>query len=765
MQLKIYRHYSDIPSKHIELYNLSISIYYINFIKRGLVRKTITIPYLFLVKIILVLSVMINNYFIFFHLNPSLVDMAGHFGSAKTFSAGLFHSYTDQNFLGTIQNLFYPPMQDFLISFIAYFTHENFLLAGKIYLSITYLFFIFSIYKLTDIFHNNKTKLFFILILFLYLFSRNYENQTFQGFTIFDQLATGLITQFLGVGFLFFLIRILLMNKAEIKNKYVISILLGMCALSHIVSFLVAFSIVFLFIVIRKEYYLIKSSIYGFLIGSLFLIPFIFNLKYVAKTNIFEQNYNITFSFSIICLFFIFIFYNSKEKKFPILIFFSISIFILNFTGQYLFSIYKIKFLPDFHYYRICIYALIFLIIEIAMLYDSYLDEKINLKDFKKNPQVRNKINLVLLYSIILICLVISGHRLFFNELFDDSFFMNNITINANKNIFTKSKQTFGRSIFIVSNNPGDQNLAEYLRLLDINLQTANGVYWENSLTNYLFVSYNSLLFKESSGILDRWWKNIENCNEYNCFLEQFIRDYNINTIIIDENFKNNTLPEKTKTCLQKALNNRETIFYKFEKQGEFTLSDKFELNKTYSVFHVEQKNKDFFSNSSPIELIHIAYYKKYKPTETNFFGNYFNNTLNYCLSTYPNKINYASFLDSRFINKFVNIKNISLDFKNVNNINFSKVKKNEYNITIDSKIPVFFKIKLSYFPGLKLLDENKKEVPLVPGISYVVGYGKGNMTLIFERGYYYYISYVLSIIFFIYCSIQIFRNKKPPRA
>ena len=79
--------------------------------------------------------------------------------------------------------------------------------------------------------------------------------------------------------------------------------------------------------------------------------------------------------------------------------------------------------------------------------------------------------------------------------------------------------------------------------------------------------------------------------------------------------------------------------------------------------------------------------------------------------------------------------------------IKFEKIEKNKYKIVIDSKQPLWFKIKLSWFPGFKLSDKNGKNLPLYQGIDYMLGYGQGEMSLVYERTKVFYISYFISIL------------------
>lgn len=56
------------------------------------------------------------EYLIWAQLNVLQIDASGHIASARVLREGGFHGFVDTAFLGYVQNLFYPPLEDALIA-------------------------------------------------------------------------------------------------------------------------------------------------------------------------------------------------------------------------------------------------------------------------------------------------------------------------------------------------------------------------------------------------------------------------------------------------------------------------------------------------------------------------------------------------------------------------------------------------------------------------------------------------------------------------
>lgn len=219
------------------------------------------------------------------------LDGGGRFASAKDlFEVGL-HGFNDHFFLGNIQNLFYPPLQDFLLGLLIKF---NEFVCGKVfsdraifsfYIFSIFTFYIYALYAVCRSFSSKFAKGFVILFsswtlyINLYFFDiyfgldLNFYKKPFviyfQGLSFQDIYTVGLTNQFLCAGFLILGILAIARNQ---RNKIIFYI--TMSILSHFIFGLV---IVLLCIIKKlfendfKNLIVIGAATFG--LTAFFLVP------------------------------------------------------------------------------------------------------------------------------------------------------------------------------------------------------------------------------------------------------------------------------------------------------------------------------------------------------------------------------------------------------------------------------------------------------------------------------------------------------------
>jgi hypothetical protein len=72
---------------------------------------------------------------------------------------------------------------------------------------------------------------------------------------------------------------------------------------------------------------------------------------------------------------------------------------------------------------------------------------------------------------------------------------------------------------------------------------------------------------------------------------------------------------------------------------------------------------------------------------------------------------------------------------------------RGNYQLDIDAKEPVWFRIKLSAQPGLSLYNAAGQALPLYRGNPHVIGYAKGQVFLRYERTWVMWLSYLVSCL------------------
>jgi hypothetical protein len=90
----------------------------------------------------------------------------------------------------------------------------------------------------------------------------------------------------------------------------------------------------------------------------------------------------------------------------------------------------------------------------------------------------------------------------------------------------------------------------------------------------------------------------------------------------------------------------------------------------------------------------------------------------------------------------------------------FTKKADGEFEIVIDSKEPVLFRIKLAYFPGVELVGDNQR-LPLYEGMSGMIGYGRGRMELRYGRASGVSFGYAVSLVTAVLLIALLIRNRR----
>jgi hypothetical protein len=682
------------------------------------------------------------NFFIFTYLlytrnNTTTSDLSGHFASAKYFFQGYFHSYNDNQFLGSVQNLFYPPMQDIIISLISFFTKGDFAHAGYIYLYILSYTYLFSICYLSGIIKNTYARSVFLFCITLWLYVAKFQIGLL-GLSFDDLINIGLSTQFLGTIFLLILLRRIIEND----NYIIISLLCFLCLFSHIIVGMLAVCLLIGYSLRNLDY--IKSLFLSLGMSSLVWIPFSFYSKYIIKHPIYVKD---DIRLISICSFsfIIFIFYYIQRKnlnknlfnfnKYSILLIGAFFILLINIIGS--FNLIKII---DFHYYRLIVYAYLFFLIEFCL----YMENK-------------NKLILSLLTIIIILIFKFTNVTFIDKQYYSD--FDLKYKINSDKNI------NYMRTYYVANINPANVYFSQYMQsLIPNNFKAAQGLYWESSKSNHSLASYEQTLFLKSSSAIDSVWHTPTTCAVQACYLDQFFRDYNIGNFVIDPNLNNTSLPAFQKMCLVDTIKKQITHKNMFTLNGNIKLIySKLHKEINLNYYSVSNIYATAYSNNLALEIIpsyaKIFYYDTKK---RHYFFSFFNELNNYCLNN--NKSPFQEF-HSLFFPK--ELQNINFNFDNHQNniklsqINFIKESINHFKLNINSDHDVWFKIKLSWIPGLNLYSSNGNKINTYTGLHYIVAYGHGNMNLTYERTPIFYVGYLISLFSFIFFIILIFKKKR----
>ena len=641
-------------------------------------------------------------------------DAAGHIASARIFREIGFHNYQDIFYQGTVQNLFYPPLQDFLISLFSIFTGGNYILAFKIYMTLNILGLLLAVLIFTYNLKTIKAKI-ASLISFYIFFNMQKNDLIFQGLGWHDLLHTGLTNQFLSLTFLIFLI--IAIHKQ--KNSIIISLLLTLCILSHLVTGIVACGILLCNYILTLNSKYLKQFGTGIGTSLFFLLPFLYYSKYNVSNQILEE---LPLIFGLIAILSLYDIKSIKNNNLKTL---SISAAVLLLPGLIAISeLYQIIVdnLPSTHFTRFNIYAILLL-----LLYSSYRIDEVKIKSKKI-------IMPITVLTILLSTLIISYGTYNFPSNDPEHNSINHIKIN---NILENS-----HVLTIKADRPLGFDINTYLYARGSNATFAKGLFWESTRNNNILTSYHMTLMDVVSPMLYYIYLIDPSCDQYNCVFENMINDYGLEKIIIQKH-KNN------KNAIPYANQNRIDCFNKFIDEG--TQNKNIELlsieeskHYTYEIYEIIETNK-----KKQVNEIRIS--KKTQIHQINsdeIWG--FNDAV----------ANTHSCPNEEHQHLYTRQEPIKVENNNTYTTkNFTKISSGKYKVDIESEAPVIFTINKNYLPGLQIKGTSNPQI--FDGSHYIIGKGHNEMTLEYKKPIIFYLGYFISIIFFATLTINLLNTHK----
>jgi hypothetical protein len=165
-------------------------------------------------------------------------DLAGHaLGGQMLLDSGL-HGYQDRVFLGALQNLFYPPLEDLILATLRWLSPWTGLQIFPYYLGGVFAGFLLSQMSWVLTLRKAGARIWMAFGL-LWLFQmQKFDSSRLQGWSVFDGVIIGLSSQFLsGIPF-FQLLRLGFRDRTPLRNE--VSFWTALCLLSHVVTGMLA---------------------------------------------------------------------------------------------------------------------------------------------------------------------------------------------------------------------------------------------------------------------------------------------------------------------------------------------------------------------------------------------------------------------------------------------------------------------------------------------------------------------------------------------
>ena len=224
------------------------------------------------------------RYFTWYHF-----DHGGHaYGGTQFLEVG-YHGFQDRVFMGSIQNLFYPPLEDFILAGLQLLSGWTGFEIYPIYVAAVLFFFLASQCSWVLTLQKAWTRICFAAGLLWLFHMQKFESSSLQGWSIFDAVVIGLSSQFLsGIGF-FQLLR-LAFSKAPPPRTSVL-FWTGYCVLSHLITGILA-GLLYLVIAVSRRWKrsdLLKGLGTLFAATAFFTLPFLVYKNWMISSTIYFQ--------------------------------------------------------------------------------------------------------------------------------------------------------------------------------------------------------------------------------------------------------------------------------------------------------------------------------------------------------------------------------------------------------------------------------------------------------------------------------------------
>jgi hypothetical protein len=659
------------------------------------------------------------------------MDLSGHIASAAQFARSGMHSFNDRMFLGTTHNLFYPPLEDLLINFFKLISFQNYIVSFQIYIMLLLYSYMAILFFIGKKFQNKIAYLFYhISILALFTIEKG-GGLYLQGMTFDDLFIIGLTNQFLsGLGLFWISKEIISPSKNSDRNIIVAGVF---SILSHIVVGAVSFGLAFFFLILRKNK---ESKIKPFIlilgICSFYIIPFLYYKSYITNSNILVDQPWIPFWLA--CTAFLFSLKSIETRVFLILsclLFSTVTVFpSVGFLSNLL---------PSFHYYRFTVVAYYLFILGLAHILNT-----------KQTYRVGH-------FVLPILGIIFIGHIFFRFDTRKDYFKIPNVTQQEiNLDEADSKNSSFGRTLLFSSDRTAGTSIESLLTINSGTSRFAKGLFWESSYTNLVESSFLATLLTPPV-VLDYFYYYGYLCEIRRCLMDEHFRLYNIKEFI--SNFDQlDYINYHDRECYRHMMGHGSDR-YSFAKKQTFNYDSKY-----YHLYKLE--NKESIA-SSPLESVELISPEQIKLADNHLLKTAENivvERFNSCLRPTKEIKNFSVFLQGRDENKFnelkANYKTTGFSSVHERFIKLQKISNSEYTFNL----PNFFSwytLKLSPQPGMVILNHEGVEMPILRGVPYTIGVGRGEMRVIFKRTLVMWLGYCISIFSIAFFIRTFFLNRE----
>jgi len=617
--------------------------------------------------------------------NLFFLDTVWQIASANFFMKFWFHGRNTERFAWFINNLFYPPLQDFLLSWVTSLVWSDPILWFKWYatiLLVAYLATLFAFYKHFDL----RGKIIRTLFIGLFFFIQKPTLTYFQWLGYVDFITTGLLSQFLGaIRFLRLVYELL--GK---KRRRWISILLTLCILSHLVMAPVAFAIIIVYTLLQKERKLGVSLLIAVGVTSFFWLPLFFYREYLTSSNVVHY-----FPFVLI-LGTLFLLRHTKERK-DLQAILLVAAGILLLPELFLFSPHLESVFPSFHYYRFG---------SIALLLSGI--------GFTFFAQKRFRVSLLEGYLLLGVMVYFFSRTFSFVPLNTLLTLSSSWSTSDNQEGYTavsllRQQVTNNKRILVVdTHRPIDFNLWSYLQAQWDAHSFVQWLFRESHRSNQLLSSYLATLFAPYSIVNTYYYYYGLKCETRNKVFEKFVRDYALWWLISAPGETIQYMDKINARCFQRVLS-WWTNALSVEDGGTFSIN-----NTEYTVRKIHVRTWALVERSNEyIELVDSPVVKKLSTDQEYYFSPLLTWFIEQVSKGTPSS--FDTFFTTTSPDIKMGVSNTLINSgESVSPLKIDKSTDGSYTFFVPWETDRHILIKMSPLPGLHLVDEQENDIPRV---------------------------------------------------
>lgn len=650
-------------------------------------------------------------------------DMAGHIASARLFRENGFHNFSEQRFGGFIQNLFYPPLEDAVVSILFSITNNRFT-AFQLFLSFGILWYGAAGRLLA---HRMKTPVSRLLFLvFIVLFARfgRAGTYTYQGMGMYDFFIVWLTSQLRGAVFFMLLVR----ERSGKKRDWVLLLSTVWAILSHLVMGMAACGFLSVAIVIRRLWKPARVFLAAVGITAFFRLPFLGYTYMLTSSAILITPPGITVLVVILALFM-----STKDHKG-----YEYILTAMVFLVPWILQVFRSDIpLPRFHRYRLHSSAL--LLIGYGLLLG------ITPKTSVRSSRFSYGLSWTLIGLMIVLLWQWGAYRTWLKPMSLEWLerFTHELGVPEHTRVLT-----FGNK------RPGDFHQSTILHTLRTDFQTVGGLFRESHRSNLLISSYMASLLGPGWFVLHGMHATDPTCDHYERIFEDFISRYAIGVLALpDERFQP-YLGGSKRACLDAVLQKKNIT-------GSYALSwpVRYTLQQTpFQVYEIAPVPNAWVSNAMIVPItedMNINYLPlgSIIPLEPIMTGTYEADVFETLRKTV--------FVTDETVVPEIHAARFEGDTQPIS-LSMTERRPWVYEITMEGvKTPTAFFMKMHRYPWRRLVDASGKKLPLYDAFYGMIGIGQWTMLLEYKKPAVFRLAYGMSVIALISSIVVLLRKKR----